>query len=95
LSIPPDLNPYKPIKYTSVTPGGNRVTFELSELPENDIAGQPRHVTNSKGFSIVKGDVEEVIGDKLVLYVKFGEPDKLPHSGELCFDTVVRSVWSK
>jgi serine/threonine protein kinase len=56
----------KPIKYTSITREGNRVTFELSELPENDIAGQPRHVTNSKGFSLVGGDVEEVIGDKLV-----------------------------
>jgi serine/threonine protein kinase len=82
-----EKNREKPIKYTSVTPEGNRVTFKLSQLPENDLAGQPRHVTNSKGFSIVKGDVEEVIGDKLVLYVKFGEPDQLPHSGELCFDT--------
>lgn len=76
----------KPIKYTSITRDGNRVTFELSELPENDIAGQPRHVTNSKGFSLVGGDVEEVIGDKLVLYVKYGEPDRLPDSGELRFD---------
>lgn len=76
----------KPIKYTSVTRDGNRITFELSELPENDIAGQARRVTNSQGFSIVGGDVEEVIGDKLVLYVKYGEPDRLPHSGELRFD---------
>jgi superfamily I DNA and/or RNA helicase len=81
-----EKNREKPIKYTSVTREGNRVTFELSELPENDIAGQPRHVTNSKGFSLVRGDVEEVIGDKLVLYVKYGEPDRLPQSGELRFD---------
>jgi serine/threonine protein kinase len=81
-----EKNREKPIKYTSVSCEGNRVTFELSELPENDIAGQPRHVTNSKGFSIVGGDVEEVIGDKLVLYVKSGEPDRLPDSGELRFD---------
>jgi hypothetical protein len=77
-----EKNREKPIKYTSVTRDGNRVTFELSELPENDIAGQPRHVTNSKEFSLVGGDVEEVIGDKLVLYVKSGEPDRLPH--EFC-----------
>jgi len=87
-----EKNREKPIKYTSVTREGNRVTFELSELPENDIAGQPRHVTNSKGFSIVGGDVEEVIGDKLVLYVKYGEPDRLPHSGELRFDTRAAEV---
>lgn len=81
-----EKNREKPIKYTSVTREGNRITFELSELPENDIAGQPRRVTNSQGFSIVGGDVEEVIGDKLVLYIKSGEPDRLPHSGELRFD---------
>jgi hypothetical protein len=81
-----EKNREKPIKYTSVTREGNRVTFELSELPENDIAGQPRHVTNSQGFSLVGGDVEEAIGDKLVLYVKSGEPDRLPDSGELRFD---------
>lgn len=82
-----EKNREKPIKYTSFTREGNRVIFELSELPENDIAGQPRHVTNPKGFSIVGGDVEAVISDKLVLYVKFGEPDRLPYSGELRFDT--------
>ena len=87
-----EKNREKPIKYTSVTREGNRVIFELSELPENDIAGQPRHVTNSKGFSLVGGDVEEVIGDKLVLYVKSGEPDRLPHSGELRFDTRAAAV---
>ena len=87
-----EKNREKPIKYTSITREGNRITFELSELPENDIAGQPRHVTNSKGFSIVGGDVEEVIGDKLVLYVKSGKPDRLPHSGELRFDTRAAEV---
>jgi serine/threonine protein kinase len=87
-----EKNREKPIKYTSITREGNRVTFELSELPENDIAGQPRHVTNSKGFSLVGGDVEEVIGDKLVLYVKSGEPDRLPQFGELRFDTRAAEV---
>jgi len=87
-----EKNREKPIKYTSFTREGNRVTFQLSELPENDMAGQPRHVTNSKGFSIVGGDVEAVISDKLVLYVKYGEPDRLPQSGELRFDTRAAEV---
>ncbi len=82
----------KPIKYTSVTRDGNRVTFELLELPEDDLAGQPRHVTNSKGFSILGGDVEQVISDRLTLYVKYGEPDRLPQSGELRFDTRAAEV---
>ncbi|MEG4998123.1 AAA domain-containing protein [Microcoleus sp. B4-D4] len=87
-----EKNREKPIKYTSVTREGNRVIFELSELPENDIAGQPRHVTNSKGFSILGGDVEQVISDRLTLYVKYGEPDQLPHLGELRFDTRAAEV---
>ncbi|MCC3418461.1 MAG: protein kinase [Microcoleus sp. PH2017_07_MST_O_A] len=87
-----EKNREKPIKYTSVTREGNRVIFELSELAENDIAGQPRHVTNSKGFSIVGGDVEQVISDRLTLYVKYGEPDRLPQSGELRFDTRAAEV---
>ncbi|MCC3453011.1 MAG: protein kinase [Microcoleus sp. PH2017_08_TRC_O_A] len=87
-----EKNREKPIKYTSVTREGNRVIFELSELPENDIAGQPRHVTNSKGFSILGGDIEQVISDRLTLYVKYGEPDRLPQSGELRFDTRAAEV---
>ena len=87
-----EKNREKPIKYTSFTREGNRVTFQLSELPENDMAGQPRHVTNSKGFSIVGGDVEAVISDQLVLYVKYGEPDRLPPSSELRFDTRAAEV---
>ncbi|AFZ10474.1 AAA domain-containing protein [Microcoleus sp. F8-D3] len=82
----------KPIKYTSVTRDGNRVTFELSELPEDDLAGQPHHVTNQKGFSILGGDVEQIISDRLTLYVKYGEPDRLPQSGELRFDTRAAEV---
>jgi superfamily I DNA and/or RNA helicase/serine/threonine protein kinase len=87
-----EKNREKPIKYKSVTRDANRVTFELSEFPEDDLAGQPRHVTRTDGFSILRGDVEEVIGDKLVLYVKFGEPDRLPPAGELRFDTRAAEV---
>ncbi|WP_242055407.1 MULTISPECIES: serine/threonine-protein kinase [Nostocales] len=98
-----EKNREKPIKYTSFTRDGNRIKFQISELPENDIAGQPRHITRKDGFSILVGDVVEitrknkfsilegevsqVTGDELVLYVKYGQPDKLPKSGELVFDT--------
>lgn len=34
----------KPIKYTDFTRDGNRLIFEISELPDKDIAGQPRHI---------------------------------------------------
>lgn len=82
----------KPIRYTSVSRDGNRVVFQLSALPEDDITGQPRHVTRTDGFSILGGNVEEVKGDKLILYVKYGDPDRLPLSGELRFDTRAAEV---
>lgn len=87
-----EKNREKPIKYEGCTRDGNRVTFELSELPEDDLAGQPRHVTNPKGISILGGDVEQVIGDKLILYIKYGESERLPQSGELRFDTRAAEV---
>ncbi|MBD2248377.1 serine/threonine-protein kinase [Nostoc sp. FACHB-888] len=82
----------EPIKYTSVTPDGSRVIFQIAELPESDITGQPRHVTRSNGFSILGGDVVEVVDDKLVLYVKYGELDRLPQTGELRFDTRLAEI---
>jgi len=87
-----EKNREKPIRYTGVTREGNRVTFQLLELPEDDIAGQPRHVTRTDGFSLLGGDVVEVAGDKLVLYVRHGEPERLPQSGELRFDTRAAEV---
>ncbi|MBD2482837.1 serine/threonine-protein kinase [Planktothrix sp. FACHB-1365] len=87
-----EKNREKPIKYKGFTRDGNRVTFELSELPEDDLGGQPRHVTNPKGISILGGDVEQVIGDKLTLYIKYGESERLPQSGELRFDTRAAKV---
>ena len=79
----------KALKYITFRPDGNQIIFQLAELPEEDIAGQPRHVKNTKGFSILGGDVVEVIGDKLHLYVRYrqGQLDCLPQSGELQFDT--------
>ncbi|WP_237745552.1 serine/threonine protein kinase [Planktothrix agardhii] len=87
-----EKNREKPIKYKDFTPHGNRVTFELSELPEDDLAGQPRHVKNAKELSILGGDVEQVIGDKLTLYIKYGEAYRLPKFGELRFDTRAAEV---
>ena len=88
-----EKNREKPIKYKGFTRDGNRVTFELSELPEDDLAGQPRHVKNAKELSsILGGDVEQVIGDKLILYIKYGESERLPQSGELRFDTRAAEV---
>jgi superfamily I DNA and/or RNA helicase/serine/threonine protein kinase len=87
-----ERNREKPIRYASAIPQESRVIFKLEELPEDDIAGQPRHVTQPNGYSILGGDVVEVSGDKLVLYVRYGEADRLPQSGELRFDTRAAEV---
>ncbi len=83
-----EKNREKPIKYTDFTRDGKHLIFEISEIPDKDIAGQPRHIINKKGFSILGGDVVEVqeASDRLILYVKHGQPDRAPRSGELVFD---------
>lgn len=82
----------KALKYLTFSPDGNRVIFQLAELLEDDIVGQTRHVKNSKGFSLLGGDVVEVVGDELHLYVRFGRLDRLPQSGELYFDTRLAEI---
>jgi serine/threonine protein kinase len=77
----------KALKYLTFRPNSNRVIFQLAELPEDDIVGQSRHVKNSKEFSLLGGDVTEVVGDELHLYVRYGQLDQLPQPGKLYFDT--------
>ncbi len=75
-----------PIKYESYHYDGNRAFFEISSLLEDDVVEQPRHVTAASGYSLLRGEVEEVKGDRLTLYIKDGDPDRIPKSGELRFD---------
>jgi serine/threonine protein kinase len=82
----------KALKYLTFSPDSNRVIFQLAELPEDDIVGQSRHVKNSKGFSLLGGDVIEVVGDELHLYVRYGRLDRLPQPGELYFDTRLAEI---
>ena len=82
----------KALKYLTFSPDSNRVIFQLAELPEDDIIGQSRHVKNSKGFSLLGGDIIEVVGDELHLYVRYGQLDQLPQPGELYFDTRLAEI---
>jgi len=81
-----------PIHYSSYEYDGSRVYFQLMALPDDDIAGQPRHVTRENGSSILGGDVEEVTDDRLVLYIQYGDPAELPEASELRFDTRAAEV---
>ncbi len=82
----------KALKYITFKPDGNRIIFQLAELPEEDIAGQSRHVKNTKGFSLLGGDIVEIAGDELSLYVRYGQLDSLPQTGELQFDTRLAEI---
>jgi superfamily I DNA and/or RNA helicase/serine/threonine protein kinase len=82
----------KALKYLTFKTDRNRVIFQLAELPEDDIIGQSRHVKNSKGFSLLGGDVIEVESDKLHLYIRYGQTDRPPQPGELSFDTRLAEI---
>ncbi len=82
----------KALKYLTFSPDSNRVIFQLAELPEDDVVGQSRHVKNSQGFSLLGGDVIDVVGDELHLYVRYGQLDRLPQSGELYLDTRLAEI---
>jgi superfamily I DNA and/or RNA helicase/tRNA A-37 threonylcarbamoyl transferase component Bud32 len=81
-----------PLAYSSYEYDASRVYFQLMALPDDDIAGQPRHIVRENGSSILGGDVEEVTDDRLVLYIQYGDPAQLPEAGELRFDTRAAEV---
>lgn len=81
-----------PLHYSGYEYDGSRVRFQLMALPDDDLAGQPRHVARENGSSILGGDVEEVTDDRLVLYIQYGDPSQLPEVGELRFDTRAAGV---
>ena len=74
------------IRYTSAASDGNRVVFQLSELLEEDTIGQSRYIARSNGSSILSGIVDKVVDDELTLYIKYGDPSRVPQSGELLFE---------
>jgi serine/threonine protein kinase len=86
----------KPLKYTKIDVDQNRAIFQLSELPEEDITGQPRHVmTGDKGFSLIRGDIQEVNKEKktLILYIQDLNTDEpLPQKGSLLFDVKAAEI---
>lgn len=82
----------KSLKYTSFQSDGNQIIFQLAELPEENINGQSRCIKNSKGIRILVGDVVEVNGDELCIYIKSGNSDNVLQSGELFFDTQMAEI---
>ncbi|AFZ60952.1 protein kinase [Anabaena cylindrica FACHB-243] len=75
-----------PLNYIEVTRQENRAIFTLASITDENLVEQPRLViVNNR--TLLSGNVEEVKEDKLTLYINSGDPERLPKSGELRFDT--------
>lgn len=80
-----------PLEYKKTTVQGKRIRFHLKQIPEDDLIGQPRQV-NLPNKAYVSGEVEDVTGDVLTLVVDDGDPNTIPSSGHLVFNTYAAKV---
>ena len=82
-----------PLEYKKTTIQGKRIRFHLKQIPEDDLIGQPRQVKlPNKAYVYVSGEVEDVTGDILTLVVDDGDPNTIPSSGRLVFNTYAAKV---
>lgn len=80
-----------PLEYKKATVQGKRIRFHLKQIPEDDLIEQPRQV-NLPNKAYVSGEVEDVTGDVLTLVVDDGDPNTIPSSGHLVFNTYAAKV---
>ena len=73
--------------YTEVRQDGNRAIFTLESVPDENLVEQTRHVTLDNGYSLLGGNVEEIKEDQLILYLNYGDVQRIPKRGVLKFDT--------
>jgi hypothetical protein len=77
-----------PVRYRGFERGGRgRIVFHLSEDAGTVEPDELRVVSLPSGGTAVRGEVEEVAGRRLILYVLDGDYDSLPRRGELRLDT--------
>lgn len=82
-----------PLEYKKATVQGKRIRFHLKQIPEDDLIGQPRQVNlPNKAYVYVSGEVEDVTGNVLTLVVDDGDPNTIPSSGHLVFNTYAAKV---
>jgi serine/threonine protein kinase len=74
-----------PLAYSSVRFEGHHAEFTLDVVPEDELVGQLRRVQlNGGGF--LSGEVEDIRGNLLTLYINYGEREQVPGSGSIVFD---------
>jgi len=75
----------RPIKYTSYSIVDNRAHFDLAESPREELIGQAR-VINLERRRLISGEVENVDGRRLTLFIDRLFSDELPRAGMLTID---------
>ena len=75
-----------PLLFRAAVPNGRSITFDLTLMPEDDVIGQLRRVELADK-RYVGGEVDDLRGRKLTLYVHYGNPDAIPQTGLLAFDS--------
>jgi hypothetical protein len=76
----------EPIRYRSFRVAGRRVFFDAAGDPSPELIGQPRMVRVGHRRDVA-GEVEDVVGSEVVLFVERGNPGDLRQSGELIYDS--------
>jgi superfamily I DNA and/or RNA helicase/serine/threonine protein kinase len=81
-----------PLPYRSIAFEGNRAIFQILQLIEENISGQPRLIRQNRRI-LLKGNVGEITDDKLVLYdVESNDLSQVPQTGELILDTRLAQI---
>lgn len=79
------------LRYSAFNVRGRRVYFQLGSPPPEEIIGQPRMVRIGRNRAIA-GDVEDVIENRVVLFVQRGNPSDLRASGQLIYDAEASKI---
>jgi serine/threonine protein kinase len=79
------------LRYVSYSADGRRVTFQLQREPDLVEIGEIR-VASAEGAPRIRGEVEEVNGRKLTLYLTDGSSEELEARGELRLDTFAARI---
>ncbi|WP_281492011.1 AAA domain-containing protein [Desulfosarcina cetonica] len=75
-----------PIPYDAVNKSGSRIILHTDYPLDDDIVGQPRLIELSEN-QVVSGEIESIGDSHLVLWVESEFYGRIPHEGDLLFDT--------
>lgn len=75
----------QPVKYNGYKLEGKRVRFVLLEPPVENLIGQKRLI-NSERYLLLSGEVDEVVGNQLTLFIERQFSEELPTRGQLVID---------